>query len=397
MSNLATPDELKTDRALSLPPTQPSKPGQPVAWLPFEPGIALLTSIPANNWLPVVAALAAATCAYASEAATALGLGLGAVYLAVALQLHQQCQRRNEAFWFNELARQLRSRSASDHASLLVACSERLRSGERLHSEVRFAGQALEQLAHKANLQGSKQSQRVNMIAAASEQIERSLASVEEMADAARSAFTAVLDQGEEGCRAAQQLGIGMTDIRDSLGDTALAVKQLLQSTALVEQSVQGIQALAKQTQLLALNASIEAARAGEQGRGFAVVADEVRRMATSTEETTRSITSAATAIAAAVGRVDQQVEHHRELLERGSGQSNSLAESLDRLACKSQENLQRFGGMQQALGEQQQANQALSEQLQQISESLQVQSRQTGSLHDLTRYLSHLTDKARS
>ncbi len=49
--------------------------------------------------------------------------------------------------------------------------------------------------------------------------------------------------------------------------------------------SNENISGIAKQTNLLSLNASIEAARAGESGRGFAVVADEIRNLSNGTTE----------------------------------------------------------------------------------------------------------------
>ncbi|MBS7525151.1 PhnD/SsuA/transferrin family substrate-binding protein [Fusibacter paucivorans] len=80
------------------------------------------------------------------------------------------------------------------------------------------------------------------------------------------------------------------TQVLEANVETLAENKGLQSSAREIDAIIEYIRKIARQTHLLALNASIEAARAGEAGRGFAVVAQEINKLSSETEEATEKI-----------------------------------------------------------------------------------------------------------
>lgn len=102
------------------------------------------------------------------------------------------------------------------------------------------------------------------------------------------------------------------------IAETSVLLTKFQQQAHSISAITDVINQLAKQTNLLALNAAIEAARAGEQGRGFAVVADEVRNLAYKTAQATQNIEQLVTEIthdsSASVAAMDSVVESGKQM-----------------------------------------------------------------------------------
>ncbi|BDU74039.1 chemotaxis protein [Mesoterricola silvestris] len=165
--------------------------------------------------------------------------------------------------------------------------------------------------------------------------LSRALEGMAEGLAEARGQALATLEAAGQGSLHGRETSEAMAGIRSAFGKMASAVRI--------------IQDIARQTNLLSLNAAIEAAKAGAQGKGFAVVAEEVRKLAERSsaaakeiagliEESDTTVTegeSTVAGIVAALGRIGGQTEamagHIRDLDAALKAQAETGRQVADR------------------------------------------------------------------
>lgn len=283
-----------------------------------------------------------------------------------------------------------------------------------LNSEVNKVNLLITQLANSAgNLAGSSQAQAtaLQQTAASSEEITSMIKSASENASEATSKSMNTNDKAQTGLSIMQDLINAISNINSNNEKVMAEVNQsnekfteIIKVIQEIEQKTKVINDIVFQTKLLSFNASVEAARAGEHGKGFAVVAEEVGNLAqmsglAAQEISTllaNSLNHVNTIVNQTTNNVGDVVSLSKNSIEQGSEVADKCNIALNEINHEAASLTKLMESIAAASREQSQGVFEISQAINQLNNSTQINATAARELNVTTEDLNELTGKLR-
>lgn len=175
-----------------------------------------------------------------------------------------------------------------------------------------------------------RQNSHAEAVVAAAREMNSTTAQLSQSMAATRGAAAATRQVLDDSAAAIGAVVERTTSTMIALGDGALGFRATLDGVNGTVRDVQAASAaigqIARQTKLLALNASVEAARAGDAGRGFAIIATAVKGLADQIQQFSGQTTANLTSLLQAVDGLQQQAQANGEAAQRAIADAAAAA-----------------------------------------------------------------------